>query len=36
MYLSRLILDLNCRQVRSELAQPYEMHRTLMHAFDGY
>ena len=36
LYLSRLILDLNCRQVRSELAQPYEMHRTLMHAFDGY
>ncbi len=36
LYLSRLILDLNCRQVRSELAQPYEMHRTIMHAFDGY
>ncbi|MDM7986093.1 MAG: type I-E CRISPR-associated protein Cas6/Cse3/CasE [Smithella sp.] len=36
LYLSRLILDLNCRQVRSELAQPYEMHRTLMHAFEGY
>lgn len=36
LYLTRLILDLNCRQVRSELAQPYEMHRTLMHAFDRY
>ncbi len=36
LYLARLILDLNCRQVRSELAQPYEMHRTLMHAFEGY
>ncbi|MFH2046694.1 MAG: type I-E CRISPR-associated protein Cas6/Cse3/CasE [Pseudomonadota bacterium] len=36
LYLSRLILDLNCRQVRSEIAQPYEMHRTLMHAFEAY
>lgn len=36
LYLSRLILDLNCRQVRSEIAHPYEMHRTLMHAFEGY
>lgn len=36
LYLSRLILDLNCRQVRNEIAQPYEMHRTLMHAFEGY
>lgn len=36
LYLTRLILDLNCRQVRSELAQPYEMHRTIMHAFEGY
>lgn len=36
LYLTRLILDLNCRQVRNEIAQPYEMHRTLMHAFDGY
>jgi len=36
LYLSRLILDLNCRQVRNEIAQPYEMHRTLMNAFDGY
>ena len=36
LYLSRLILNPNCRQVRSELAHPYEMHRTVMHAFDGY
>ncbi len=33
MYLSRLILNPSSRQVRSELAQPYEMHRTLMRAF---
>jgi len=33
VYLSRLILDSNCRQVWSELAHPYEMHRTLMRAF---
>jgi len=36
LYLSRLTLDLNCRQVRSEIAKHYEMHRTLMHAFKGY
>jgi len=35
IYLSRLLLTPESRQVRSELAQPYEMHRTLMHAFDG-
>jgi len=33
LFLSRLLLDLRSRQVRSELAQPYEMHRTLMRAF---
>jgi CRISPR system Cascade subunit CasE len=33
MYLSRLILNPRSRQVRSELARPYEMHRTLLHAF---
>lgn len=33
IYLSRLILDLGSRQVLSELAEPYEMHRTLMKAF---
>ncbi|MFN8465495.1 MAG: type I-E CRISPR-associated protein Cas6/Cse3/CasE [Caldilineaceae bacterium] len=33
MYLSRLILNPRSRQVRSELARPYEMHRTLLRAF---
>lgn len=33
LFLSRLFLDLRSRRVRSELAQPYEMHRTLMRAF---
>ena len=33
MFLSRLILNTRSRQVWSELAHPYEMHRTLMHAF---
>jgi CRISPR system Cascade subunit CasE len=33
MYLSRLILNPRSRQVRSELLNPYEMHRTLMRAF---
>lgn len=33
MFLSRLTLNPRSRQVRSELAQLYEMHRTLMHAF---
>jgi CRISPR system Cascade subunit CasE len=33
MYLSRLFLNPRSRQVRSELANPYEMHRTVMHAF---
>jgi len=33
MFLTRLILNPRSRQVRSELAQPYEMHRTLMRAF---
>jgi CRISPR system Cascade subunit CasE len=36
LYFSRLLLDPNCRQVRSELAHPYEMHRTVMHAFDKH
>ena len=36
MYLSRLILNPRSRQVQSELARPYEMHRTLLKAFpDG-
>ncbi len=33
LYLSRLILNPRSRQVWSELAHPYEMHRTLMRAF---
>jgi CRISPR system Cascade subunit CasE len=33
MYLSRLILNPRSRQVRSELADPYEMHRTIWRAF---
>jgi CRISPR system Cascade subunit CasE len=33
LYLSRLLLNPRSRQVWSELAQPYEMHRTLMRAF---
>jgi CRISPR system Cascade subunit CasE len=33
MYLSQLILDPRSRRVRSEVGQPYEMHRTLMRAF---
>ncbi len=34
MYLSKLTLNPRNAQVRSELAQPYEMHRTLSHAFE--
>ena len=33
MYLSRLILNPRSRQVRNELADPYEMHRTVCKAF---
>lgn len=33
MYLSQITLNPRSRQVRSELARPYEMHRTLMKAF---
>ena len=33
MYLSRLILNPGSRQVQRELADPYEMHRTIMAAF---
>jgi len=33
LYLSRLILNPHSRQVMSEIASPYEMHRTLMRAF---
>jgi CRISPR system Cascade subunit CasE len=33
MYLSRLILNPRSRQVQSELARPYQMHRTILRAF---
>lgn len=33
MYLSRLILNPRNRRVQSELARPYEMHKSLMRAF---
>jgi len=33
LYLSRLLLNPRSRQVMSEMAHPYEMHRTLMRAF---
>lgn len=33
MYLSRLILDPRTRRVQRELANPYELHRTLLRAF---
>jgi CRISPR system Cascade subunit CasE len=33
LYFSRLLLNLQSRQVMSEIAHPYEMHRTLLRAF---
>lgn len=33
LYLSRLLLNPRSRQVMAEIGNPYEMHRTLMHAF---
>jgi CRISPR system Cascade subunit CasE len=33
MYLSRLILNPRSRRVQKEIANPYEMHRSIMHAF---
>ena len=36
MYLSQLFLNPRSRQVRSELANPYEMHRTVMRASAGH
>jgi CRISPR system Cascade subunit CasE len=33
MYLTRLVLDPRCQQVREDLADPYELHRTLLRAF---
>ncbi|HVN56600.1 MAG TPA: type I-E CRISPR-associated protein Cas6/Cse3/CasE [Anaerolineaceae bacterium] len=35
MYLSRLILNPRSRQVLREIADPYEMHRTITRAFPG-
>jgi CRISPR system Cascade subunit CasE len=35
MYLSRLILNPRSRRVQRELAEPYEMHRSLMRAFSS-
>lgn len=35
MHLSRLTLNPRDRRVQREIAQPYEMHRTLMKAFGG-
>lgn len=35
MFLSRLVLDPLCRQVQQELVEPYEMHRSIMRAFEG-
>jgi len=35
MYLSRLILNPRSRRVQRELAEPYELHRSLMRAFAG-
>lgn len=36
MYLSRLILNPLNRQVQREIAQPYEMHRTILRAFPDH
>ena len=33
MYLSRLILNPRNRRVQKEIADPYQMHRSIMHAF---
>jgi CRISPR system Cascade subunit CasE len=33
MFLSKLILDTRNRRARSDLARPYEMHRTLMNSY---
>jgi len=35
LYLSQLLLDPLSRRVQNELRAPYEMHRTLCHAFPG-
>ena len=33
MYLSRLVLNPHSRRTQKEIANPYEMHRTIMHGF---
>lgn len=33
MYLSKLLLNPRCRDARRDLSSPYELHRTLAHAF---
>ena len=33
MFLSQLLLNTRCREVRRDLADPYQMHRTLLRAF---
>lgn len=33
MYLSKLLLNPHCRDARRDLSAPYELHRTLAHAF---
>ena len=35
LYLSRLVLDARSRRVQRELANPYELHRTIMGAFSA-
>jgi CRISPR system Cascade subunit CasE len=35
MFLSQLLLNPRSRQVRREVAEPYEMHRTLLRGFPG-
>ena len=34
MYLSRLLLNPRSRQVQRETADPYNLHKTIMQAFD--
>lgn len=34
MYLSKLILNPRCRDARRDVGSPYELHRTLAHAFE--
>ncbi|MCP5094616.1 MAG: type I-E CRISPR-associated protein Cas6/Cse3/CasE, partial [Chloroflexi bacterium] len=35
MYLSRLLLNAHSRQVQRETADPYNLHRTILKAFDA-